>query len=148
MKPIIRDMLHEDIPQLVEFDRKVIGHTLGAETYKFELNENPFAHYFILVDEEEGFFIGMISLWIDSPNAQIINIYILPEFQGRKYAKLLMDFMCDFVKSFDVTEVTLEVRTSNYKAISLYEKYGFTEVSIRRQYYDNGEDAFLMLKRM
>lgn len=148
LKPVIRDMNHEDIPLLVKNDRIVLGHTLGEETYRFELNNNPFAHYFFLEDENTGNFLGMISLWIDSPTAQIINLYIMPEFQGNKLSIILMDFMCDYVKSFDVTEISLEVRTSNKRATSLYEKYGFKQVAIRREYYDNGEDAFLMLKRM
>jgi ribosomal-protein-alanine N-acetyltransferase len=41
--------------------------------------------------------------------------------------------------------VTLEVRTSNIAAQSLYRKYGFGEAGIRRAYYtDNLEDAVIM----
>ena len=41
--------------------------------------------------------------------------------------------------------VTLEVRVSNKQAQTLYEKYGFQKVGIRRAYYtDNGEDAIIM----
>lgn len=148
MKPIVRDMVHSDIEQVVVNDRIVLGHTLGKDTYHFELEENPFAHYFILEDELTHDFLGSISLWIDTPKAQIINVYIMPEFQGQKLSLILMDFMCDYLKSFEVDEITLEVRPSNVKAIALYEKYGFEQVTVRRQYYDNGEDAYLMLKRM
>ena len=39
----------------------------------------------------------------------------------------------------------LEVRAGNIPAISLYKKTGFTQVSVRKKYYqDNQEDALLM----
>ena len=45
----------------------------------------------------------------------------------------------------EVQVVTLEVRISNAVAITLYEKYGFSVVGIRRGYYsDNVEDATIM----
>ena len=41
---------------------------------------------------------------------------------------------------------TLEVRESNYAAIALYEKLGFSENGRRPNYYDNGEAAILMIR--
>jgi ribosomal-protein-alanine N-acetyltransferase len=41
--------------------------------------------------------------------------------------------------------VTLEVRVSNNVAQSLYSKYGFKEMGLRKRYYvDNHEDAYIM----
>ncbi|MBU0996719.1 MAG: ribosomal protein S18-alanine N-acetyltransferase [Firmicutes bacterium] len=148
MNPMIRYMNHEDIPKVAAAEKLVLGHTLGESTLQRELDENPFAHYFLLEDGEGQVLVGLISLWIDTPQAQIINLLIMPEFQGQNFSVMLMDFMIDYLKSYEVTEITLEVRQSNIRAIRLYEKYGFVQVAIRRQYYDNGEDAFLMLKRM
>ncbi len=148
MNPVIRYMNHEDIPMVAEAEKLVLGHTLGEPTLQKELDENPFAHYFLLENQENQKLIGVISLWIDTPQAQIINLLIMPEYQGQNYSIVLMDFMMDYLKSYEVKEITLEVRQSNIRAIRLYEKYGFVQAAIRRQYYDNGEDAFLMLKRM
>jgi ribosomal-protein-alanine N-acetyltransferase len=47
-----------------------------------------------------------------------------------------------------VVDLTLEVRPSNLNAINLYIKSGFKQVSVRKAYYNNGEDAFLMYKRL
>ena len=41
---------------------------------------------------------------------------------------------------------SLEVRVSNAPARHLYEKHGFIQVNIRKGYYENGEDAYLMVK--
>ena len=42
----------------------------------------------------------------------------------------------------------LEVRSSNTPAINLYKKAGFTNLSVRKKYYDDGEDAVVMAKEL
>lgn len=42
------------------------------------------------------------------------------------------------------TELFLEVRESNIKAISFYKKYGFEPVGVRKKYYSDGENAIIM----
>ena len=42
----------------------------------------------------------------------------------------------------------LEVRKSNISAQKLYEKNGFKKISVRKNYYDNIEDAFIYLKAL
>ena len=41
--------------------------------------------------------------------------------------------------------VFLEVRTANFSAQALYKKMGFIPVAIRKKYYDDGEDAIVMV---
>ncbi|MBU1144422.1 MAG: ribosomal protein S18-alanine N-acetyltransferase [Firmicutes bacterium] len=148
MNSVIRYMKVEDVDQIVLADRLVLGHTLGKETMINELEINPFAHYFLMEDQESKELLGHLSIWIDSPMAQILNLYVLPKYQEHGFGKKFIEFAIDYMKSFNVKELTLEVRPSNERAIILYKNYGFTQVAIRRNYYDNGEDAFLMLKRM
>jgi ribosomal-protein-alanine N-acetyltransferase len=38
------------------------------------------------------------------------------------------------------------VRVSNDRAIQVYEKNGFITVNKRKKYYEDGEDAYLMVK--
>jgi ribosomal protein S18 acetylase RimI-like enzyme len=42
--------------------------------------------------------------------------------------------------------ISLEVREHNQPAICLYENNGFMEVTKRKGYYADGEDAYLMIK--
>jgi ribosomal protein S18 acetylase RimI-like enzyme len=49
---------------------------------------------------------------------------ILPELQGNGLSKILLRHSLDFVKQKGC-QVKLEVHSTNYKAISLYEKFGF-----------------------
>ena len=60
---------------------------------------------------------------------------------------LLNEFLAA-VKERGVTDVFLEVRRSNAKAQSLYEKAGFTYIAVREKYYGGVEDALIMKKRL
>ena len=40
----------------------------------------------------------------------------------------------------------LEVRISNFAAIHLYQKFGFSEAGIQKKYYQDEEDALVMEK--
>ena len=48
----------------------------------------------------------------------------------------------------NVNELFLEVRVSNTPARSLYKKMGFEEVGVRKKYYEDTEDAIVMLKEI
>ncbi len=48
----------------------------------------------------------------------------------------------------DVVEVELEVRESNDPAVSLYRDLGFAVGGVKPDYYGDGEDAYLMQKRL
>ena len=57
--------------------------------------------------------------------------------------------MIDYCEEKKCAAYTLEVRSSNKPAISLYEKHGFKVDGIRKEYYqDNKEDALLMWRRV
>ncbi len=146
MNAEIRFMNENDIPVVVINDRRILGQSLGEETYKYELEQNPFTYYFVMENPDNKTFLGHVGIWIDTPLGQILNIYIVPEMQTQGLGSRLMNFVLDFLKEHKVTTLTLEVRQSNNLAKYFYQKFGFLKVAVRKQYYENGEDADLMLK--
>ncbi|MDP3130598.1 MAG: ribosomal protein S18-alanine N-acetyltransferase [Bacillota bacterium] len=145
MKPIIRFMSIDDIPKIVAEDRRILGQTLGEKTLRTELADNPFTEYYVLEDKVTKAFYGHVSVWIDTPLAQIINIYIVPEQQRAGLGTFLIEFVLTLLKSRGCNTLTLEVRPTNAAAIAFYQKFGFTKMTVRKQYYEDGEDADLML---
>lgn len=148
MKPIIRAMRGDDIPNIVFNDRRILGQSLGEETLSSELAENQFTRFFVMEDALTQRFLGHIGVWIDVPLASILNFYVVPEEQHKGLGSNLMDFILDFLKKAGVNTLTLEVRQSNEIAKAMYRQYGFSFVSIRKNYYSDGEDADLMLKNL
>ena len=50
-----------------------------------------------------------------------------------------------FYDTFDSVDL-LEVNENNEKAIKLYKKNGFEEISVRKNYYGNHQNALIMFK--
>ncbi len=68
--------------------------------------------------------------------SELLRIAIKSEYQGKKYAKALMDSYLGYI-SQNCEKVFLEVRESNAKARTLYERCGFNELARRKKYYLN-----------
>ena len=73
---------------------------------------------------------------------------IRKEFQGKGLSKILMEDFFNRIKNVDIKTITLEVRVSNVNAIGLYEKYGFKNISVRKKYYPDLEDAYIFQKEV
>ena len=70
---------------------------------------------------------------------EINQIEINSSYRNKGYGSKLLKYLIDNTNK----SITLEVRKDNKPAISLYKKYGFKEVAIRKNYYD-GIDGILM----
>ncbi len=144
MKYLIRKMVLDDIPEVIKGEEKIFGESLGFDLFYSELTFNPYANYLVLeIDREVA---GYIGFWVEGETASLVNFYVLEEYQGMGFGQMLLDFVLEVCEMSNVDMLSLEVRVSNEKAISLYEKNGFNKSHIRENYYKNGEDAYVMLK--
>lgn len=83
-----------------------------------------------------------ISYVLDS--ADLISIVVDKEKTRMKIATNMLENIISFCKENNIKEILLEVRKSNTTAQNLYLKFGFEIISIRKKYYDNTEDAYIM----
>ena len=86
--------------------------------------------------------VGFAGFWMMADEAHITNIAVRKSYYRQGIGELLLIAMIDLATELNARIVTLEVRASNIAARNLYDKYGFTQVGLRRGYYtDNKEDA-------
>lgn len=79
------------------------------------------------------------------PQAELETIAVAPQAQRQGIARRLFAALAGQLRAAAITEVTLEVRTSNLPAIALYHSLGFIEDGRRPRYYaDPVEDAVLL----
>ena len=96
-------------------------------------------------DSEEDDLAGYVGIWLQGDQAHITEIAVREELRGRGIGELLIIGTLRVAYEQGLTEVTLEARVSNFVAQRLYDKYGFNEAGIRKNYYaDNREDAVIM----
>ena len=88
---------------------------------------------------------GYVGIWLQGDQAHITEIAVREELRGRGIGELLIIGTLRVAYEQGLAEVTLEARVSNFVAQRLYDKYGFNEAGIRKNYYaDNREDAVIM----
>ena len=78
-----------------------------------------------------------------------VGIFVHTDWQGKGVGTALMQTVLDLADNWlMLVRVELEVFTDNVKAIHLYEKLGFVNCGIRRNFYEKpAEDAVIMWKR-
>ena len=141
---MIRRMRPEDISRVNAIEAEIFTSAWTEADFIYELNDNPFAFYFVW--EHENVIEGYVGLWILFDQAQITTLGVDLAFRNQGIGKALMRHAMDYCTQEHVKSVTLEVRVSNLPAIKLYESFGFITKSIRKDYYqDNHEDAYLMV---
>ena len=111
------------------------------------LKNNQGERYLNLKLIENNQIIGFAICQTVLDEATLFNIAIAPAHQGKGRGKLLLNELMSQLKEKGVLTLWLEVRESN-PARWLYEKQGFNEVDIRKNYYptpDGGrENAVVM----
>lgn len=81
-----------------------------------------------------------------TPLGHVKDLAVHPEFRGEGIGKRLMRRALTVLDSQGVESVKLEVRASNDPAQSLYRSLGFEHRRTIPNYYDNGEDALVLLR--
>ena len=93
----------------------------------------------------EQHILGFAGFWIMADEAHITTIASRKAYRRQGIGELLLLSIIERASKLRAHIVTLEVRASNIAAQSLYYKYGFDQVGVRRGYYmDNKEDAIIM----
>ncbi len=138
----------KDVSEIIKYDLIMLGESFGEATILEHLTNNSLMKYLIMESIETSEIVGQMSLWIDEDKAQINNFYIIKKYQGLHLGKKFLKYVISYLKNIKVNEITLEVRSSNLVAIKLYESFMFKTVTIRKNYYSNGEDAYMMYLRI
>lgn len=141
---MIRKLKLEDIKQVQELGN-LLSPNFSKTNNLVEMENNQYTK--VLVYEEEGIIKGFLMYTELEETTDIVDIIIKEEERNKGIASCLMDYMLSDLKD-TVKLLTLEVRKSNAPAIALYKKFGFEVVHIREKYYSDGEDAYLMGRRL
>ncbi|MDW8269152.1 MAG: ribosomal protein S18-alanine N-acetyltransferase [Anaerolineae bacterium] len=139
----------EDIPEVMAIERRVFTPAWSSGIYRRELLANPWSHYRVVRSRGVGLpsILAYGGVWQMGDVAHIPTIATHPDYSGRHLGSYLLVHLLLIAAELGCTEVTLEVRVSNARAIALYRRHGFVEVGRRPRYYsDNDEDALLMTR--
>lgn len=140
-----REMLVEDLDQVVEIENSLFSVPWTKEGFFTFLikEENMF-----FVVEEKGKILGYCSMQTVMDEGDILNVAVRRERQKEGIGYFLVDSMLMMAEARGIRTVHLEVREGNDTARRLYQRLGFTEDGLRKNYYtDPLENAVLMTCR-
>ena len=107
--------------------------------------ESPNSYY--LVARDNSNIVGFAGIKLVIPDGDIMNIVVKKDFRKKGLGSLLLKNLIDLAKSLGVKTIFLEVDDKNFPAISLYNKFGFKNISKRKNYYKEN-DAIIMNKEI
>jgi len=146
---MLRPMTATDLDQVVELERAVFGEEAWTrQMLAGELEHQPASRYY-LVAEDRGQIAGYAGLLGVGWQGDVLTLAVATGRWGRGIGSALLQALLAEAARRGCTEVFLEVRTDNSRAQELYRRHEFTEVGIRRGYYQpSGADALVMRHRL
>ena len=141
---MFRKASSEDVKAIVELENELFVDHWNEQQYLYELNENKFSTTLLLYQED--ILVGYINFWILFEDADINKVAIRKEYQRHGYGHSLLKEALKIIDNANCLFTHLEVRESNVAAINLYEKEKFKKQGEKKHYYDDGEDAYIMIR--
>lgn len=165
----IREMTIEDCPDVANIDQACFTQAWSVAMFRDTLSF-PTYHYVVavwtpdrmaeehtlsnmssneLTEDGTAKLIGFAGLSTSIDTADVVNIGVLPEYRRQGIGEQLFQKLEEIAILSKCNTIMLEVRESNTAAIHLYQKFGFQEIAVRKNYYSNPiEHGIVMQKQL
>ncbi len=149
MSVVLRLMTPDDLDGVVELEHAVFGEEAWTrQMLAGELEQQPASRYYLIADDD-GQIAGYAGLLGVGWQADVLTLAVATDHWGHGVGSTLLEALLAEAAKRGCTEVFLEVRTDNSRAQRLYRRYEFTEIGIRRGYYQpSGADALVMRRTL
>ena len=140
----IEQMTSAHVSQIAELEKLCFSDPWSEKSIETELTCR-LSLWFVALEGERV--VGYVGSQTVIDESDMMNIAVHPDFRRKGIAEALIATLEEALREKGSLALTLEVRASNVPAISLYEKLGFLQAGIRKNYYRNPkEDARILRK--
>ncbi len=142
-----QEMALSDLADIIQMERSAFGKMAWRSTDFERAVASEYDHPLVLRTLQNGTerTVAYAVLRILGPEAEIENICVAEDCRGQGLGEALMDAMLMRAGKAGASKVYLEVRSRNLPARKLYEKKGFVQEYIRKNYYEAPEDDALIM---
>jgi ribosomal-protein-alanine N-acetyltransferase len=152
----IRKFVPDDLQNVMQINRVCLPENY-TDFFFVDLHQR-FPEAFI-VAEENGKVAGYIMCRIEVGlsnfglgglirKGHVVSIAVMPQSRRKGIASALIKKALEGIEYYKGKQFFLEVRVTNEAGISLYKKLGFEITRTVNGYYSDGEDAYVMTKRL
>ena len=140
----IRRARPDDATDIAELEEKIFADPFNRkDIFSYICSDNGMC--FTAIDESGV--VGYILGTKIPPEGEIYRIAVREDKRQRGIGYRLLSYGLKTEMEHGVETVFLEVRSQNAPARALYKAYGFKEIGIRKNYYQNpSDDAVIMVK--
>ncbi|MCL4430327.1 MAG: GNAT family N-acetyltransferase [Chloroflexi bacterium] len=152
----LRKFVPDDLQSVMQINRVCLPENY-TDFFFVDLHQR-FPETFI-VAEEDGKVAGYIMCRIEVGlsnfglgglvrKGHVVSIAVMPQGRRKGIASALIKRALEGMEYYKAKQGFLEVRVTNEAGISLYKKLGFEITRTINGYYSDGEDAYVMTKRL
>ena len=140
----IENMTASHVPEIAALEKLCFSDPWSEKSIASEL-DNPLSCWLVSLEGETV--TGYVGSQTVLDETDMMNIAVRPDFRRQGIARALIEALTVQLKKRGSQALMLEVRSSNASARMLYEKLGFVQVGIRRNYYHNPREDALILRK-
>lgn len=142
----LRQWKFEDILKISELEKECFPR--DAWNYRMFADSFEGDNFFGVLCDDGGDIAGYGSITFGYDTADIDNVAVAERYRGAGLGGKILEALVSAARERGIKRVFLEVRVSNYVAMSLYLKHGFKGVYARTRYYSDGEDCLVMAREL
>jgi len=141
--PQLSPMREIDLDEVMAIERAIYSHPWTRGNFGDSLVAGYECRTWRLGEELLGYFVLMVA----AGEAHLLNLSIAPGWQRKGHGSALLREAIAIARMRRARGIFLEVRPSNAGAQSLYTRFGFRRIGVRRGYYpahSGREDALVL----
>ena len=141
---ILAQMKPEHVSQVAQLEKLCFSDPWSEKSVASEL-ENELSFWLVALEGETV--AGYVGSQTVLGETDMMNIAVHPDYRRKGIAEALVNALVEGLKARESHCLTLEVRATNAPAIALYEKLGFAQIGLRKNYYRNPKEDALILRK-
>ena len=141
---IIEKMNASHVPQIAELEKVCFADPWSVTSIETELTSR-LSLWFVAMEGDKV--VGYVGSQTVIDESDVMNIAVHPDYRRQGIGEALLETLADALREKGSRGLTLEARVSNTPAVSLYEKAGFRQVGLRKNYYRNPKEDALILRK-
>lgn len=146
----IRKAARADLPAVVYIEQESFAEPWPAQAFETHLNAAAFLVAVVNAGTTAETIVGYIVADLATPVGpglgHVKDLVVQESYRGQGIGSQLLERSLVELALADAVTVKLEVRESNETAQSLYQSFGFRAVRRKHAYYQDGEDAIVMMR--
>ena len=133
------------VAAVAAIEKECFGMAAWSERSVASELDNKLALWLVALDGETV--AGYVGSQTVCNETDMMNVAVTGAYRRRGIGEELVNALVEELKALESHSLTLEVRASNAPAVGLYEKLGFIQTGLRKNYYRNPREDALILRK-